>query len=300
MNLSSFKYLLKEGLKNLIHNKLMSLASIGVLTACLLVVGFSALISEDVNKIIDFFGEQSTAEVFLKDDITNEKIENIQNTLKNNDKIKHIHFISKDEALKFFSKKMNNSIADQILLEDNVLPASIEVVIKNVSFLDEVMEDVNKMDGVDFIKVPNQVADTIKELEKTLGWFELILITTLIIVSLVIISNTIRATVFARRREIAIMKQVGATDNFVRFPFVVEGVIIGLISAIVAFITTSVVYKTVILVLMNSNSPFLNLMFSNLVNFKSVSHIFALNFLAGGIGAGVVGSLFSLKRYLKI
>lgn len=299
MNISSISYLFKEGIKNLIHNKLMSLASIGVLTACLLAVGFSTLVSGNLNKVIDFFGEQSTILFFLKDETTPEQLENINQILKSNEKVKEIKYTSKEQALKEYSEILNNNNISQLLMEKNVLPASIEVITKNVSFIDEVVATTSDLDYISSTKIPSQSASTIKEIEKTIGLFEIILVIALILVSLVIISNTIRATIFARRREIAIMKQVGATDNFVRLPFIVEGIIIGIVSAIVAFITVSVVYRAILIILKNNHSVFLMSMFSRFISFNKVSYIVAITFLVGGIGAGVFGSLLSLKGYLK-
>lgn len=299
MNISSLTYLFKEGVKNLIHNKLMSLASVGVLTACLLVVGFSTLISENLNKIVDFFGEQSTIIVFLKDETSPEQLESINNALKSSDKVKNTKYTSKDQALKNYREFLQNDYIDQLLNEKNVLPASIDIIVSHVNYIDEVVEITKNFDFIYSTKIPSRVANTIKEVEKTLGWFEFILILALIIVSLVIISNTIRATVFARRREITIMKQVGATDNFVRFPFIVEGIIIGIASAIIAFITISLVYKTILIIFTNSRSLFLMSIFGRFVNFNKISYLVAINFLLSGIGAGVFGSIISLKKYLK-
>lgn len=299
MNISSFSYLFKEGIKNLIHNKLMSLASIGVLTACLMVIGFSSLLSENLNKMVDLVSEQSTIVFFLKDETTPEQLENLNQTLKKNEKVKKLKYTSKEQALKDFSKVLNNNDIDQLLLEKNILPASVEVIVKHVSYTEEVVATTADFNFIESTKVPSQIANTIKEMERILSWFEIILIIALIIISLVIISNTIRATVFARRREIAIMKQVGATDNFVRLPFVVEGMLIGIISAVIAFITISIIYKTILIILTNSNSLFLISIFSRFVNFNKISYILAINFAIGGIGAGVFGSLLSLKKYLK-
>lgn len=300
MSISSLAYLFKEGIKNLINNKLMSLASVGVLTACLLVVGFSTLISENLNKTIDFFGEQSSIVVFLKDETSPEQLENINNTLKSNDKVKEIRYTSKDKALKDYRDFLQDEYISQILNEKNVLPASIDIIVKHVSYIDEVVEITKNFDFIYSTRVPSRVANTIKEIEKTLGYFEIILILALIIISLVIISNTIRANVFARRREITIMKQVGATDSFVRFPFVVEGIIIGVTSAIIAFIVISLIYRTIFMLFSNgSKSIFLMSLFGRFISFNKVSFLIATNFLLGGIGAGVFGSIISLKKYLK-
>lgn len=299
MKISSLAYLVKEGIKNLIHNKLMALASIGVLTACLLVVGFSTLVSENLNKTIDFFGEQNSAVIYLKDGTTNEQVDSLVNIFRNNEKVKKTIYTSKEQALQDFSKKFNNNDYDQLLLEKNVLPASVEVIAKNIEFMDEVPKLISTLDFIESAEIPSKVTEVIKKIEKNLAFFEALMVIVLIAVSLVIISNTIRATVFARRREIAIMKQVGATDNFVSFPFIVEGIVIGILSAVIAFVIIGVVYKTILMILLNFEYSFLSSMFANFVSFKKISFMVALYFLIGGIGAGVIGSVFSLKKYLK-
>lgn len=299
MNISSLIYLIKEGIKSLIHNKLMTLASIGVLTASLLVVGFSTLISKNLNKTVDFFGEQNSAIVYLKDGTTQEQINELTTVLNNNNKIKNTVYTSKEQALKDFSQKFNNNDFDQLLLERNVLPASIDIIVNDVEFMNEISNIVSKFDFIESTQIPSQVTEFIKKLEKKLAVFESLLVIILIVVSLVIISNTIRATVFARRREIAIMKQVGATDNFVSFPFIVEGIIIGVLSALIAFIIINLAYKAILMILLNIETSFLSSIFANFVDFKKISLVVALYFLIGGIGAGIIGSMFSLKKYLK-
>lgn len=302
MNLSSIKYLIKEGFKNLLNNIFMAMASIGVLTACLLIVGFSVLLKMNTKKIITFMGQQSTIVIYLKDGADNEKINKLSNSLKEHENTNSLEFISKEQALEIFSKRYKNETAKEALLKNNVLPASINVHIKNVENLEDVLkvaEDKEFLEIIEQIKTPTKYANAVKEFDKTTKFFGTVLIIALIAASLLIISNTIRAAIFSRRREIAIMKQVGATNSFVRFPFIVEGIIIGAISAVIAFVLTAVFYKAILSLLTKYSSDFLNSMFSTLVTFKNVSSLIAINFLIYSILTGALASIICLKRYLK-
>ena len=300
MNINSLKYLFFEGLKNVVKNKLMALASVGVLTACLIVVGCSVLLTGNMNNMVTYIGEQSTMVVFLKDGVDQADVDRLTASLKENNSVKEANYISKEQALLNYSKRMNSDSAIKTLSEENVLPASINVHISDMSDLDNLVEISKSSSVVENVVVPTNVTNVIKELGKTVGWFGTAIVLALILVSIVIISNTIRATVFARRREIAIMKQVGATDNFVRFPFLVEGMTIGFISAVIAFALICVGYQTVMVILTESSSAFLKSMFSSLMQFSSIGWIMALGFLVSGILAGVIGSLISLRKYLSV
>lgn len=300
MNINSLKYLFFEGLKNVVKNKLMALASVGVLTACLIVVGCSVLLTGNMNNMVTYIGEQSTMVVFLKDEVDQADVDRLMASLKENNSVKEANYISKEQALLNYSKRMNSDSAIKTLSEENVLPASINVHISDMSDLDNLVEISKSSSVVENVVVPTNVTNVIKELGKTVGWFGTAIVLALILVSIVIISNTIRATVFARRREIAIMKQVGATDNFVRFPFLVEGMTIGFISAVIAFILICAGYQTVMVILTESSSAFLKSMFSSLMQFSSIGWIMALGFLVSGILAGVIGSLISLRKYLSV
>ncbi len=300
MNINSLKYLFFEGLKNVIKNKLMALASVGVLTACLIVVGCSALLTGNMNHMVSYVGEQSTIVVFLKDNAEQADVDNLIKSFESDSSVKSVNYISKEQALANYSKRISSDSAVKTLSEENVLPASINVHIGDMSNLDHVVDISKNCSIVENVVVPTNVTNIIKELGKTIGLFGTVIVVALILVSIVIISNTIRATVFARRREIAIMKQVGATDNFVRFPFLIEGMTIGVVSAIIAFFLVCIGYETIVVILTQNSSAFLQSMFSNLIKFSSVGWIMALGFLLGGIFAGVVGSLISLRKYLSV
>ncbi len=300
MNVNSLKYLFFEGLKNVIKNKLMALASIGVLTACLLAVGCSILVTGNINNMVVYVGEQSTMVAFLKNDVEQADVDCLIDSIESNDSVKDAEYVSKEQALLNYSKRVNSDSAIKTLSEENILPASVNVHIKDMAKVDDVVQIAQNSSLVEHVSVPTNVTNMIKELGRTVGWFGTAVVLALILTSLVIISNTIRATVFARRREIAIMKQVGATDNFVRLPFLVEGMAIGVISAIVAFVMIFVGYEAISVILTENSSAFLKSMFSSWIRFGSVGLLVVFGFLFGGILAGVAGSLISVRKYLSV
>lgn len=297
---SSIKYLISEGFRNVSNNKLMSLASIGVLTACLLMVGFAVLLTENMNSIVGYVGEQSTVAVFIKDGSSQDDVDNLIELFNSNFSVKNVNYISKEQAYINYASQLGNDAAIKTLEEDNILPASINIYIKDMSRIDDIVSVANDSSIVESVTAPTNIANTIKDLNNAIGWFGFSIVISLILVSLIIISNTIRATVFSRRREIGIMKQVGATNNFVRLPFLIEGMVIGLISAICAFILTFVGYEAVVKILTGNTSLFLKSMFTSLVPFWNIGWILAVGFLFGGILAGAIGSLISLRKHLSV
>ena len=303
MNFNSLKYLFKEGVKNLLNNIFMSLASIGVLTACLLLVGFSIILKNNVGNIIKKMGQESVINIYFKNETKPEQIEEMKNTLSTNENIEFVEHITKEKALETFKELYNNEIALEYLTKNNVLPISFNVHMKNIEKMEEILkitEEEKYKNIIDEVKAPTKFTKIIKDIDKTSKITSIILIIAFIIASIVIISNTIRAAVFSRRREIAIMKQVGATDSFVRFPFLIEGACIGAISAVIAFILSTIIYETIYAMLVKSSSEFLRSYFTTMIPFNEIALLLGIGYASFGILSGSIGSIISLRKYLKI
>ena len=303
MNFNSLKYLLKEGLRNLLNNIFMTLASVGVLTACLLLVGFSIVFKNNMENMIKKMGQESVVSIYFKDEAKPEQIEEMKNILNSNENVESVNHITKEAALEIFKKNFNNKSATEILTKENVLPVSLSIHIKNVEKMEEILniaKEEKYKNIIEEIKAPTKFAEMMQNINKTTKLIGTILIISFIIAALVIISNTIRAAVFARRREIAIMKQVGATDNFVRFPFLIEGAMIGLISATIAFFLMMISYKIIYSTLINIPSEFLKMYFKTMIPFKKISTLLASGYIIFGVFTGSMGSFISLRRHLKI
>ena len=303
MEYSSFEYLVQQGLHNLRANKLMSIASVGVLCACLMITGSASLLGANLNRVVDYLGEQNEAIVYLKDDITPEQDMAIAAALTKENNIERYKFVSKEDALKEemgYLEQYSDLIASYSGSE-NPFPASYRVTIANLEQLGETSKFLASLQGVEEVSTSSDLVSTLLGLKKTvsvLGWG---LVAVLCAVSFVVISNTIRLTVFARRKEINIMKFVGATDNFIRMPFLVEGIAIGLTSAAIAFSVVSLFYFGTLSLLGGTGAnAWLQSIYFTLIPYSKVWYWLLLGFVGSGVAVGGIGSAASITKYLKV
>lgn len=297
---NSVKYLIKEGFRNIRANRLMSLASVGVLTACLILVGFTILLTQNIDHMVGFVERQNEVVVFLKMDATQDKIDDMKKDFENEENVEKVTYISKEQALSDYMDSLSDKTLAENIGDELFLPASLRISIKDLNGMNQIVEKAEEYDIYDSSNAPTGAAETINSMKNTLAVISMAVIFALIIVSLVVISNTIRATVFTRRAEIGIMKQVGATNNFIRIPFLAEGIILGLISALVAFVIVGGAYGAISSLLMKETSSFLRSMYENVLPFATVGWILALSFLFSGVAAGALGSVLSLRKHLNV
>jgi len=302
MTSSSFGYLLCEGGRNIRANKQMSIASIGVLVACMLLIGTSILFSMNVNSIMGYVESMNEAVVFIKDSASTEEIEALGSELKNMSNISKITYVSKEDALKLQMDTMQDAagLLEGLVGEENPLPASYRIKIKDLSDLTNTVSSVNSMVAVDYVSAPTDVATTLVDIKRGVTIAGIFIVSILGMVSVIIISNTIKVTIFNRRREISIMKYVGATDAFIRIPFLVEGVIIGIVSAIIAFSFLWLGYEYTMQWLSETPSSWMNMAYGSLIPFVDIWPIMLSGFTAAGAAFGVFGSLFFVSKYLKV
>lgn len=298
---SSFGYLVKEGARNIYANRLMSLASIGVLVACLLLIGAAALFSLNVNNAVGVMEAQNEVVVFISDDVSDTDIAEIDKALNNNSNLFDVKFITRDDGL---SELLGTMGDDATLLEDfyddNPLPNSYRIRIKDLSLIKNTVDEISALYGVEKVNASYEVADTLTTIKNGvyIGGAAIVLI--LGMVSLIIIGNTIKITVFNRRKEINIMKLVGATDSFIRLPFFIEGLLLGLISASIAYCLLWGGYEYAFSYAASDGTSWLSLVLSNIVKFEDVAlELFAL-FSAMGITVGVGGSMIFVRKHLKV
>ncbi len=304
MAISSFLYLAKQGLMPGKGNRFMSFASIVVLCSCLIITGIAVLLSTNLNSMVADMGEQNEIIVFLQDDLTQEQIDAFGTALSNLPNINYADtvYTSKEQALDDQIEYMGEMglFLEGYKEENNPFPASYKVKIFDLESLADTTEKISELSGIDYISSPTDIVDVILGVDKTVtigGWG---LVAVLAMVSLVVISNTIRLTVFARRKEINIMKYVGATNAFIRFPFFVEGFFIGLLASLSAFAIISAAY---ILLIENINTTalaFLSLLMPSIVPYGDVAVMLLLGFVVGGVTVGVIGSQISVSKHLKV
>ncbi len=323
MKIGSVKYLIKEGFKGAWANRLMSLASVGVLIACMVVIGLAILISENVNMAIGRLEKQNVVQVYLKDyawaylwgekpETEEEKdengiadsyylIHNEEEALAVRDEILKIEnvadakYVSREEGLAQMTDKMEDQYKDSFsFLEDeseNPISMAIDVTMKDMGKFDQTVKELESIDAIFNIRTHDGLAEQIDAIKQGISVAGFWIIVILVIISLVIVSNTIRVTMYNRKLEISIMKAVGATDAFVRIPFVVEGLVIGLISALVSEGLIYFCYRVA--------TEKISAILGSVVAFSDVALYLLLVFMAIGVFAGTFGSVIMIGKYLK-
>ena len=299
--LNSFFYLVKQGFKNLWNNRLMSLASVGVLDSCMLLIGAAALLSVNVSSIVDAVEDQSEAVVYLDENLDSASVENVRAGIISSGKVSTIEFISKEDAL--FS--MMESLGDDGILfeayqKDNNLPDSFRITFTDVSDLKDTVYYLESIEGVYSVSALTEVAEVITGIKNMAYIGGTIIIGLLIAVSLMIIGNTIKITVFSRRREVNIMKYVGATNGFIRLPFIVEGVSLGIFSGALSYGIIYFAYDYIVNWVSSQTASWFGKVVSELVPFSEISSYLLLGFIGGGAFIGLFGCVAFIGKHLKV
>lgn len=303
MKASGLSYLFKEGVRNLWANRLMSAASIGVLTACLLLIGASAMFSLNIRNMMDYVESQNEIVVFVDENATDKEIQDVETSLKAIENVKEddVKLVTKAEALEKRKKDFGDAA---FLLEDyndgnNPLLDSFVVTLDDIALLDDSVKEMQMIENVYLVSATKEVASAMVSLSNVVTVAGFIIVAILIIVSAVIISNTIRLTIYNRRKEIHIMKCVGATDFFIQLPFVIEGVLLGLISATISYIVLWIVYEWMYSNLAGAYNSWFSAMVSSILPFSDFGGILALGFLAAGLCVGIFGSGIFVRKHLR-
>ncbi|MBQ7124268.1 MAG: permease-like cell division protein FtsX [Oscillospiraceae bacterium] len=299
--LNSFFYLVKQGFKNLWNNRLMSLASVGVLVSCMLLIGAAVLLSVNISSVVDTLEDQSEAIVFLEDSLDLAAKEEVRDGIIATGKVASIDYISKEEALLSMMESMGD---DGILFDayddENNLPDSYRVTFHDVSDLENTVAHITALPGVYSVSALTEVAEVITGIKQMVYVGGTIIIGLLIAVSLMIIGNTIKITVFSRRREVNIMKYVGATNGFIRLPFIVEGISLGVISGGLSYGIIYFAYDYLVKWVSSQNATWFSQIISDLIPFAEVSQYLLLGFLGGGALIGLFGCVAFIGKHLKV
>lgn len=288
-----FGYLLKEGFKNVWSNRIMSIASVCVLISCLILTGAAELLSINVEKVVDSVGQSNETTVYLKDSVSELEAVYIGKDIEKIDNITSVRFYSKDDAFETYREDLGDELFDRISEKNNPLPDSYIVAMDDLSLYENTIKQIQKIDGVDTITNRGEIAKKLTDISNLVNVICFWIVIALIVISLFIIANTIRATMYSRRFEISIMKSVGATNHFVRLPFLVEGVIIGLVSSIIGTACISLLYNAG----MNAIEQFIPF---DAIPLSDVIIYVASAFLIAGVLIGFFGSFISIRKYLKM
>lgn len=302
MKLSSINYLVGKGITSVWKNKMMSFASFCIMLVSLLMVGLSVLASININKIISGIEGKNEVIVVIKDGTTDEAITALETSIKNINSVDTVSFYSKEEAWESMIKGMTKQEQEffQYVDGDNPLPDTYKVSVKDIEKMADTTNLMSTLDGVESVQAPSEFADVLISIRNIFSVIALAVVIALIIVCLVIISNTTRTSVFARRKEINIMKYVGATNKFIKIPFQIEGTIIGLLAAVAAFILTMFVYRGVFNLFHGNYHVWSILGINSLYSFTDIFLPVAIAYLAVGAIIGAIGTTMSTSKYVKV
>jgi len=302
MRLHNFTYLLKEGARNVVSNKLMSLASIGVLMACLLLIGSATLFSLNVNSIVRYVEQQNEVVAFLEADLTREDVQVLELTLGQMDNILETTYISKDAALEQQKADIGPEFEGLLdgLEDDNPLLDRFVLRVGDPSRIENTVAALRATDGILKVNAATEVSYILAGLKQAVTVAGMTIVAILVVVSVVIITNTIKHTVFSRRKEINIMKYVGATDLFIRMPFLVEGMLIGLLAATLAFLMLGYGYTYLLGWIGENYAAQLPIVVDNAIDFWEFAPQLLAGFAGLGVFIGVVGSGVFVRKYLKV
>ncbi len=293
MKMHDIRYLIAEGCRNTWQNRLMALASVGVLICCLLLTGFSYMVFVNVDNMFQNAYEQNVVAVYLYSDTDDTGVEAVGTRLNDMTNVASVEFLSKEDFLMQYTDALEDTTLDSFTGEDNPLPDTYIVSLVDLSLFQETLDTITAMDEVEEVSYDAQTAATLTKVRRVVLGVGGAIIGVLLIVSLFIIANTIKLTVYNRRLEIYIMKSVGATDSFVRLPFIIEGILLGLTAGGVGYGLIYALYRA-----MEKNFDFGNPLLS-LLPFSAEWLPLLIGFLAGGVFVGVCGSAISIGKYLR-
>lgn len=295
--LSNFLYSIRQGIKGVFKNKTMSFISIISVSASLIILGIITSIVLNANKFITETEYQiNEIRVSIKDNLDKSSIENIKNDLNNIKGIKSIQFKNKETMLNDMKSSWGD---DAYLLEglENPLDDCYIVTLENSQYIDSVSNKISTLNNVKDVEYHEDVIDNFIKVSDSIRNFGSILIIFLMLICLVIISNTIKTRVYSKKEEIEIIKYVGGSDSFIKMPFIVEGFTIGIIGSAIALFTCIYMYKYII----ENISKAISFMNNNMmIQVSDITILLALTLFITGITIGVVGSIISVKKHLKV
>ena len=302
MKWSSFKYLVRQGIHSLGTHSMMTFASIGVLTVCLVLTGIAYLFSVNVDSLIDYLGSQNETVVYLNPDLNEEQTAAVDTAIRSISGVSGVEYVSKEDVLSTYKGYMSEQYADlwDAFDNDNPFKANYRVTVKDLDDIQRISDELSAIEGVDSVSAPLAMSNVFVQVQDVVTYAGYGLVAVLAVVAVVVISNTIRITVFARRREIEIMKYVGATNGFIRLPFFVEGMAAGLISAFIASVIVLGGYW--VLTYYSDLVPgfWRSLLSESVVPVTDVWYKVVPAFAAFSVLMGGVGSLVSIRKHLDV
>ena len=288
-------YLTREGFKNIWVNRFLSVATILVLVACLIIVGTGSLIFLNINSLLDLIEGQNVVMVYVQDEATDYETESLGLQLEGMTNIKKVEFVPREVAFESQKEQFGDKAALLEGLSAEILPDAYKVVVDDLSMFDSTVSKIRDLDSVLQVRENSDLAGKVETIRNAVSYISLGIVAILFLVSMFIVSNTIRITIYNRRLEISIMKAVGATNSFIRWPFLVEGMLLGVISAVVSLALLYLVYSIALIWF----ADIMSTLGGTPVEFLDYIWFFLAVFGFIGVVIGTTGSLISLNKYLK-
>ena len=297
MKYNIFGYLIGEGFRNVKKNKKSTFACLGIMCATMLIFGIFYMIGENIDHALEGLEESQGMEAFIEFEIEDEQtVQEIGNQIRSIEGVNQIEYVSKDDALNRMKARFKEN---QDLLDGyRIFKASYIVTLTDLSLRDQVKTQIEAIEGIDSVQIRNDTIEALMTVAGGIRVVTIIVLVLLILISIFIITNTIKLTVHARRKEISIMKYVGATNSFIRWPFIVEGIIIGVIAALISVLIIGLLYN--VLADKIVADPIMDRIQMTPLGFNELVNSIILVYLALGIGVGVVGSCISMRKYLEV
>ncbi len=300
MRYNIISYLVGEGFRNTFKNKKSTIISVTTMCLTMLMFGTFFILGENINHIVNNIEEQQGMMVVIDKKATEEQITKIGEEIRKIDGVNTIEYTSQEEAYNKVREQWKNVELDNFLngYTADRLPPSYTVTLTDLSLNSSVQAQIKKIENVTEVVAMDSTISTLESIAKGIRIGILAILIALIIISVFIISNTIKLSVHARRKEISIMKYVGATNGFIRWPFVVEGMIIGIIAALISIIIVGFAYNGIAVQAVQFET--LQKLNISLVSFSDMFNLILIMYLAIGIGIGVLGSAMSMRKYLEV
>lgn len=308
MRSNNVSYLVKNGVTSVWKNFVMSFASFSILLVSLLQVSITVLFIMNVNIIMSNIEDTNQIAIFVEDkdgesEADHEKVvQHIQNVLESNQNLTDVKHISKEEAAEKYSQSITGDAGDLIHMVPggNPMPDTFMARVTDISTIRYTVSAIKSIEGVEKVNAPYDFANALVNIRKTFSFIIIAMLVVLILVSVVVISNTIRTSVFARRNEITIMKYVGATNGFIKLPFFVEGCFVGILAGAASWGLTCFIYSSVFTLFTDNITLWQMFGFFNLIPLDSIRWLLLLaNCIAGAL-LGAVGTMISMNKYLKV
>lgn len=296
--MNSFIYNVKQGFTQILRNRGMSVASIFSILAMLFILGLFFVIVVNLNLFTEIVKQDyDQIEVYLQDEVTIEQAEGLMGQIQALDEAESVSYRSKDDALNIMKQRWGESAYLLDSLGDNPLPASILISVESVEDAEAVSTFALTLDGVEDVQYFRETVEKLTKVTNFLQIGAIVVMVFLIVVSVVVVSNTIKLTVFARSKEIKIMKYVGATNWFIRGPFMAEGIIIGIFAAIISTIMVSLLYGRIVA---GIGTQVIAITSCPLISVGYMAGNMLIIFLALGISIGAWGSIISMRKFLDV